>query len=168
MAKNPSGGGDSLDGMSAEVDRLLKQLPNADPTLRGSGPLSSPVTGRPVGSAGAPFAGGGTAVRSGPREPTARDKLGVWLLVGLGAVAGALMTQWPYRHACGIALYLYLGAVVAVTAAGAWGSVSSWKYRMGVAHVVALGLVLWGLVLGASQVLPRIGYARAAATWGCL
>src|SRR5574341_678917 len=166
MAKNPSGRDDSLDGMSAEVDRLLKQLPNADPTLRGSGALSSPMSGRSPGLG--PVTAGGSAVKSGPRETSARDRLGSWLKAGLGVVAGVLMTQWPYAHACGLGLYLYLGAVLAVTVAGGWASVSSWKHRMAVAHVLSLGVVLWGLVLAAAQILPRVGYAAAAAGWRCL
>jgi len=163
MAKNPAPADDSLDGMSKEVDRLLKQLPGADPTLRGSGPLTSPVS-RPAGPPGP----GGAAIAGGAREPTARDKLGVWLRVGLGVAVGALMTQWPYQHACGISLYLYLGAVTAVIVAGGWASVASWKLGMGPAHVVSLGLIVWGLVLAAQQVLPRIGYAAASASWRCL
>ena len=162
MAKNPGGHDESLDGMSKEVDRLLKQLPGADPTLRGSAPMTSPISGRP------PITAGGAAVKSGPREPTARDRLGTWLRAGLGVAAGVLMTQWPYAHACGLGVYLYLGAVAAVTVAGGWASVSSWKHRMAVPHVLSLGVVLWGLVLTAAQVLPRIGYAAHAAAWRCL
>ncbi len=162
MAKNPSGRDDPLDGMSAEVDRLLKQLPGADPTLRGSSPMASPISGRP------PVTTGGSAVQRGPRESTARDRLGAWLKAGLGAVAGVLMTQWPYAHTCGLGLYLYLGAVLAVTVAGGWASVSSWRHRVAPAHVLSLGVVLWGLILGAAQILPRIGYAAAAASWRCL
>jgi hypothetical protein len=166
MAKNPSGRDDSLDGMSAEVDRLLKQLPGADPTLKGSAPLSPPLGGRPPGLA--PVTAGGSAVKSAPRESTPRDRLGAWLKVGLSAAAGALMTQWPYAHSCGLGLYLYLGSVLAVTVAGGWASVASWKHRMAVAHVLSLGVVLWGLILAAAQILPRIGYAAAAAGWRCL
>jgi hypothetical protein len=166
MAKNPSGRDESLDGMSAEVDRLLKQLPGADPTLRGSGPLSQPAGGR--SPALAPVTAGGAAVKAGPRESTGRDRLGGWLKVGLSVAAGALMTQWPYAHGCGLGLYLYLGAVLAVTVAGGWTSVSSWKHRMAIAHVLSLGVVLWGLVLAAAQILPRIGYAAASASWRCL
>jgi hypothetical protein len=78
------------------------------------------------------------------------------------------MTQWPYAHGCGLGLYLYLGAVLAVTVAGGWASVWSWKHRMAVGHVLSLGVVLWGLVLAAAQILPRIGYAATAASWRCL
>ena len=162
MAKNPGGRDDPLDGMSAEVDKLLKQLPGADPMLRGSAPMTSPLSGRP------PVTAGGAAVKSGPRATTGRDRLGTWLKAGLGVAAGVLMTQWPYAHTCGLGLYLYLGAALAVTVAGGWASVSSWKHRMAVPHVLSLGVVMWGLVLAAAQILPRIGYAAAAASWRCL
>lgn len=163
MAKDPSPSRDPLDGMSAEVDRLLKQLPGADPMLRGSGSAPKPGVTRsplsdPMRASPAP---------GGPRDPTAQQKLGVWVRVGLGLVVGVLMTQWPYRHGCGLSLYLYMAAVVAVTVAGVWGALSSWKLRMGVAHLLALLVVGWGLVLGATQVLPRVGYAARAATWQC-
>ncbi len=166
MAKNPPKSDDPLDGMSKEVDRLLKQLPGADPSLRGSGPVVSSSGGASLGVGSRSL--GGTAMGGGPREPTGRDKLGTWLLVGLGALAGVFMTQWPYHHACGWALYGYLGAVATVILAGGWGSVTSWKHRMGTAHVVSLSVLAWGVVLAAQQVLPRIGYAAAAATWRCL
>lgn len=162
MAKNPSPADDPLDGMSDEVNRLLKQLPGADPTLRGSGPLSPQVPARRPGVVTAPA---GAAV---VREPTARDKLGVWFRVGLAVLASAAMTQWPYAHTCGLPLYLYLAALAVVIVAAGWGSVSSWKLRMGVAHVASLMAVFWGVVLAAQQVLPRLGYAAAAATWRCL
>lgn len=153
-----------MDGMSKEVDRLLKQLPGADPKLRGSGPSSPPVSGIRPGIVTAPRG----AAMSEHREPTGRDKLGVWLRVGLAAVVGVVMTQWPYTHACGLSLYLYLAAVVAVIVAGVWGSLSSWKFRMGVAHIASLVTIAWGAVLAAQQVLPRMGYAAVAAGWRCL
>jgi hypothetical protein len=162
MAKDPSPSKDPLDKMSAEVDRLLKQLPGADPMLRGD-PTPKPSVSRlpvsgPVRAATAP---------TGPQAPTPQQKFGVWVRVGLGLAVGALMTQWPYRHNCGFPLYLYMASVVVVTVAGAWGGLSSWKLRMGVAHVLSLIVIVWGLVLGAAQVLPRVGYAAHAATWQC-
>jgi hypothetical protein len=164
MAKDPSPSKDPLDGMSAEVDRLLKQLPGADPMLRGSGADRTPAVRR------SPLSGPGVSgpmASVGPREPTSQQKVGVWARVLLGLVVGVLMTQWPYRHGCGWPLYLYMAAIVAVTVAGVWGSLSSWKFRMGIAHLLALLVVAWGLTLGAAQVLPRSGYAANAATWGC-
>lgn len=164
MAKTPSPSDDPLDGMSKEVDRLLKKLPGADPMLRGSGAPRSPVSGVRPGIVTAPLG----AATGAYREPTSQEKAGVWLRVGLAVVVGAVMTQWPYRHACGFSLFLYLAAVVAVIVAGGWGGLSSWKFRMGAAHVASLVTVLWGIVLAAQQVLPRVGYAAAAATWRCL
>ena len=77
------------------------------------------------------------------------------------------MTQWPYAHGCGAALFLYLGAAGAVVVAGLWSSVSSWNRRMGRAHVFSLLLSGWGVVLLAREILPRIGYAKQVMTWMC-
>lgn len=164
MAKGPPPSEDPLDGMSKEIDRLLKQLPGADPTLRGPGAARSPVPERRPGVVTAPA---GAAVGRLP-EPTAREKLGVWLRACLAAVAGILMTQWPYAHACGLSLFLYLAAVAAVMVAGGWGSLAAWKHRMAAPHVLSIAVIFWGLGLAALQVLPRIGYAAAGASWRCL
>lgn len=166
MPKNPSD--DSLDGMSKEVDRLLRKLPGADPYLRGSelpAPPKPPAAPGSITGARVP----GTHLRdvSTSGAPGAHLKLGVWLRVLLGVALGVFMVWWPYRNACGLLLYLYMGAVAAVILAGGWAGVSSWKLRMGAAHVVSLLLVLWGLILAAEQVLPRTGYAAKAATWQC-
>ncbi len=77
------------------------------------------------------------------------------------------MTQWPYAHACGFDLGFYLAAVGMVIVTGAWGGSFAWKNRLVLAHMVSQGLLVWGLVLGAGQVLPRVGYAAEQATWGC-
>jgi hypothetical protein len=57
--------------------------------------------------------------------------------------------------------------VGAALAAGIWSSLSSWKHRAAVAHLLSQLLIIWSLVLAARVVLPRIGYARAAAEWMC-
>ncbi len=146
----------------AEVDRLLKKLPEADPTLgRGSG--SVPTVKKPALAAGAP----GTL--GGPRGAPASggEWLGTWARVTLGLLIGIGMTQWPYTHGCGLRLIIYMIGVLGVLAAGVWSSISSWKRRLGVAHVLSQGLIIWGLVLAAREVLPRIGYAKAQAPWLC-
>ncbi len=77
------------------------------------------------------------------------------------------MLQWPYDHSCGLDLGFYLTAVAMVLVTAGWASASSWKNRMPVAHSVSQILLLWGFVLGAGQVLPRVGYAKDLATWRC-
>ena len=104
-----------------------------------------------------------------PRVSRASDngRLGTWARIAIGCVVAGAMTQWPYAHACGFKLGLYLAAVGMVIVAGAWGGSFAWRNRLVLAHIVSQGLLVWGFVLGAGQVLPRMGYAREQATWGC-
>jgi len=145
----------------AEVDRLLKKLPDAEPTLgRGAAPtLKKTPAVSPGGAPGAAPAG-----RAGGRGVA---RIGTWTRVVLGLLLGIGMTQWPYTHGCGPRLIFYLVGVGAVLAAGVWSGISSWKGRLGAAHLLAQGLIIWGLVLAAREVLPRIGYARQQATFFC-
>jgi hypothetical protein len=143
----------------AEVDRLLAKLPHADPTLgRGAKgpPPKSPGAGAP-----------GHAAVLGPAVSSPRDRLGVWVRVGLALLLGLAMTQWPYSHACGLRLGFYLVGVGAVIAGAVWGALGSWRHRMGPAHGLSIGVLVWGLALLAGEVLPRTGYARTAAAWFC-
>jgi VIT1/CCC1 family predicted Fe2+/Mn2+ transporter len=91
----------------------------------------------------------------------------VWSCVGLGVLLGAALPQWPYARACGSWLGLYMVAVGTVVVAGIWGARVSWKSRLGLAHVIAVGTIIWGLALTAQEVLPRIGYAKARLAWRC-
>jgi hypothetical protein len=78
---------------------------------------------------------------------------------------------WPYDAKCGAGLGLYLGAVAAVLISGIWSAVWSWRHRASRLHMLSLLILLWGLVLGGLDVLPRIGYAKPTlehpATWAC-
>jgi len=137
----------------AEVDRLLNQLPShREEQVAAQAAKRAPPAGR--GAAGAaPEVGGG--------------RIGTWARVGLGLALGIGMPLWPYDHACGFKLFLYFGGVLTVVVAGVWSSLSSWKRRMGLAHLLSQLLVIWGLALTAAVVLPRTGYAKHAATWFC-
>ncbi|HWA17022.1 MAG TPA: hypothetical protein VG817_11340 [Gemmatimonadales bacterium] len=126
--------------------------------------------------------GGGTAPASG-NAPVARGSSGsgalpaatggrfavatTWFRVILGLLLAVGITQWPYANACGLNLAMYLGAIATVIVAGLWSAVSSWNRRLGFAHFLSLGVLLWGLVLAAREVLPRTGYARELRTWSC-
>ncbi len=138
----------------AEIDKVLAKSPPARLTERpsASGPPAAP----------APSRGGSVA------SPTGRTAvLATWFRVGLGVALAAGMTQWPYFHACGTALFLYLGAIGMVGLSGLWGMVTSWRHRMGLAHTVSLVVLMGGGVLAAAAVLPRSGYAKRTATWIC-
>lgn len=108
------------------------------------------------------------APRAGPPAPAPRrEVLGGWSRVLLGAAAAVGAAFWPYAHACGLGLWLYLGVSGTVVVAGVWGMLASWRRRLGLAHVVALLVTLWGIGLVAAELLPRLGYAKDAATWSC-
>jgi hypothetical protein len=87
--------------------------------------------------------------------------------VALGVVLGAALPFWPYPRGCGWGLDFYLASVEMVVIAGVWGARQTWDTRLGFTHLIALGTILWGFVLTALQVLPRIGYAKQQATWFC-
>ena len=133
----------------AEVDRLLNQLPTHQAEQAAAAAKRPAAPPSPTG----------------PGRPSSRA--GTWARVALGLLIGIGMTQWPYTHGCGIKLFIYLGGVFTVIVAGVWSSLSSWKRQLGVAHVLSQGLVIWGLVLAARELLPRIGYAKEVATWFC-
>jgi hypothetical protein len=61
----------------------------------------------------------------------------------------------------------YLGAVVTIILSGAWGASAAWKYRAGLAHIVSLFIIFYGIVLAAAELLPRTGYATDHAVWQC-
>jgi hypothetical protein len=140
----------------AEVDRLLNQLPTHQAEQAAAAAAKRTPT--------APSAAASAAATS---KASSRAWLGTWARVGLGLLIGIGMTQWPYTHGCGSRLFIYLGGVFTVVVAGVWSGLSSWKRQFGLAHILSQGLVIWGLVLAAREVLPRIGYAKEAATWFC-
>jgi hypothetical protein len=51
--------------------------------------------------------------------------------------------------------------------AGVWGARVSWRSRVGLAHIVAVSTIIWGLALTAHEVLPRVGYAKTRLAWRC-
>ena len=137
----------------AAIDKIVAKTPPAQLTERSS--ASGPPATSPSRA--------GSVVAPAPR----RAVLATWLRVGLGVALAAGMTQWPYFHACGTALFLYLGATGMVGLSGAWGMVTSWRHRVGLAHTVSLLVLLWGGILAAATILPRNGYAKHAAIWIC-
>lgn len=140
------------------VDRLLKQLPHADPTLSGRDPTAKPASPPPPPPPPRP-------VQRPPTRP--RRVGGAWSRAALGVVASGALPFWPYDRSCGLGVGMYLAACVVVIVTGLWAAGFAWRERVGAAHVLALLAIGAGLVLGAERVLPRVGYARAEASWSC-
>ncbi len=96
---------------------------------------------------------------------------GVFLRLALTVALGVGMVFWPYSARCGLGLAGYLGAVTALVVSGVWSSVWTFRHRAGRAHILALLLVLWGIVLASIEVLPRAGYAKPSSAhpvnWSC-
>jgi len=101
----------------------------------------------------------------------ATTTFGVFARLALAVALGVGMVFWPYSARCGIGLAGYLAAVSALVVSGVWSSIWTFRHRSGRAHTLSLLLVLWGLLLGAIDVLPRAGYAVPTAahpaTWAC-
>ncbi|MDH4348269.1 MAG: hypothetical protein OEW17_05650 [Gemmatimonadota bacterium] len=115
-------------------------------------------------------AGGALPAEAPGRVPAAAGRfgaLGTWLRVLLGAALAIGITQWPYPSACGVNLMVYGTTIMLVIVAGTWSALSSWRRHLGLAHLISLAVLFWGLVLAAREVLPRVGYARDARTWVC-
>lgn len=135
----------------ADIDKIIAKTPAQGPVPAASG-------------------GGGAAPVSRQIAAPAGGKMAVfttWLRVALGLALAVGITQWPYASACGLNLIVYLGAIGVVVIAGLWSSISSWRRRMGLAHILSLMVLLWGLILGAREILPRSGYAKQVRTWSC-
>jgi hypothetical protein len=122
----------------------------------------------------APTQKGAAAPGAQARVAANRESTRTWpafLRLTLAAMLGVAILFWPYPKTCGVQLYGYVAAVTAVMAGGLWSSVWTWRHRTARAHVLSLLLVIWGLVLGAIEVLPHAGYARADAArpagWSC-
>jgi hypothetical protein len=154
----------------AKVDKQLASL--SDEALLGPTPVQLP------GGAAVPAKGGKTgkaakapSAASVPAEPRGTSSFGVYSRLLLSVALGAAMVIWPYPARCGAGLAGYLAAVVVVVASGIWSSVWTWRHRASRAHALSLLIVLWGLVLGSIDVLPRVGYAKPdaqhPASWTC-
>ena len=160
MPKPPPG--PEPDPMARVVDRLLAQLPG----LQAGPAYSPPSTSRFPAVVGGGSSGSTTVTRR-LHEPTQSEVIGVWIRVILGLSLGMMMSRWPYATTCGFPLFGYFSAILTVMLAGFWGAAAAWKFRSGLAHTVALVLLLYGISLAMAEVLPRSGYALDQATWLC-
>ena len=172
----------------ADIDRRLASVPDPAPEATGGArrpapaPVApgraehariEPVRAEPRLVAATPPPGralGSPASVPGRRSWRAQAALLLRLLAGAAVVAALI--YWPYPAACGAGLAVYLGLVAALGLAGVATSTSAWRHRAPFVHVLGLAMVAAAAVLGAREVLPRVGYAvptaGVPATWACV
>ena len=158
----------------AELAKIDKQLASIsdDQLLAERKPVAA---GKGTGAAALPSASRASApapaasVRSAA-EP-ARGTWRGWLKVTIAIAAAAGLMYWPWPARCGLPLIGFTTATGGVALLGLWSAVGTWRHRLGLAHVASLLVLVWGLALGAREVLPRVGYAiptpTRAAGWSC-
>jgi hypothetical protein len=154
----------------AKIDKQLANMSDAD--LVGEQPRPALPAGRqPAAPAGRPSRTAAPAASDDVPETSPGAKFMLYARVLLSVALAVGMIFWPYDAKCGAGLGLYLAAVLAVLVSGVWSAIWSWRHRAARLHTLSLLLVLWGLVLGGLDVLPRIGYAKPdlthPATWMC-
>lgn len=146
--KGPQRPGDQTDKL---VEKLLRQLPYADPGLKGD-----PETPLPA----APH----LALRPRPRPPGWQRS---WAWVVLALALGAGLSQWPYSRTCGFPLYGYVSVVSLLPIIALRAAIVTWSDRRPVAHVLAILMIFTGAGYAADVVLPRVNYAQETASWRC-
>jgi hypothetical protein len=145
----------------ARVDRQLGSMSDAE-LLAAAGAERVTVPASPVGR---------DPVVAPVKTARATGKWGVYFRVALSLILGVGLLFWPYDTRCGPGLFGYLLGAGMTSVTGGWAGIFSWKARMPAVHVLSLALFIWGLVLGAAEILPRTGYAVPSeahpAQWFC-
>jgi hypothetical protein len=141
-------------------DKELKKIDKQLESISDSALIPAPAKSAP------PQAKAAVAVE---RESTRTWPAFLRLALATALAVGILF--WPYPSRCGFGLAGYLVAIAAVTTGGLWSSVWTWRHRTARAHILSLLLVSWGVLLGAMEILPRVGYAKSdparPAGWSC-
>lgn len=148
------------DAEMAKIDKQLSSISDDQLVAERRAALAPPAR------AGAPAAIPATIpARTGSAStttPAARAEPGAWsswvkVIIAVAAAVGLMFWPWPAR--CGTPLIGFTAATGGVALLGIWSAVGTWRHRLGLAHFASLLVVLWGIVLGARETLPRVGYA---------
>ena len=154
------------DAEMAKIDKQLSSVSDEQllaerkpvPTGKGTGARPTSAVPASVPSVRAASADHGGAWRS-------------WVkVIAAVAAAGSLM-YWPWPARCGLPVVGFTVATGGVALMGIWSAIGTWRHRLGLAHVASILVTAWGLMLGAREVLPRVGYAiptlERAGQWSC-
>lgn len=159
----------------AKIDKQLASI--SDEQLMASAQQApAPAKGATLATKALPAAGRAaapaSAVSASPALATGAGRPWVsWLKVTVAVTAAAGLMFWPWPARCGLPLIGFTAATGGVAVLGLWSAIGTWRHRLGLAHVASLLVTMWGLGLGAREVLPRVGYAIPTidrpAVWSC-
>lgn len=152
----------------AELAKIDKQLASvSDEALLASTKPVAPGKAAPGRAAAAPSSSAAPSVVSGATGST----WFAWVKVSVAVAAAAGLMFWPWPARCGLPLMGFTAATGGVALLGVWSALGTWRHRLGLAHFASILVTAWGLVLGAREVLPRVGYAvptiERAGQWSC-
>lgn len=157
----------------AKIDKQLSSISDeqlvAEQRKAAAAPAAVAGAGRTAVPAPAALPAGKAPAAVGARP--AAGPWATWLKVLVAVAAAVGLMFWPWSPRCGMPLVGFTAATGAVALLGIWSAIGTWRHRLGLAHAASLLVVIWGLVLGAREVLPRVGYAvptvDRAAGWTC-
>lgn len=144
----------------AKIDKQMASV--SDEELLAQSAQPAPPQRAPLATAGpkaaAPAAKPGPSALAAKAVPTGRSWI-AWAQLTVAIAAGVGLWFWPWTTRCGLNAVSFTAATGGVTLLGLWSAVGSWRHRQSYAHVLSFAVMIWGLVLGAREVLPRMGYA---------
>ena len=88
------------------------------------------------------------------KMPSAVALVRCWVVLAI-AYGGAL-SFWPYPKTYFWGLVLYQVCVGLSLVAGVWAARLCWEARLGAAHTLAIGAVLWAMTLGAVNTITAV------------
>ena len=151
----------------AKIDKQLASVSDEQLLAQNNTTQRAPLTA-PSGGKSAPAPKASAALAAPARSPRSWV---AWVQLTVAIAAGVGLWFWPWATRCGLNALSFTAATGAVTALGLWSAVGSWRHRQGIAHILSFVVMIWGLVLGAREVLPRMGYAiptlARPAGWSC-
>lgn len=142
----------------AKIDKQLASI--SDEAL--AAPAPAMPTGMPRGVSAAPTRTAPTSAPAAASAPAVSGKARwfTYTKVALAATGAVGIWLWPWAARCGLPLAGLVGAAGFVALLGLWSARGTWRHRLGLAHVVSLLAIVSAVVLGAREVLPRVGYAQ--------
>jgi hypothetical protein len=161
----------------AKIDRQLASISDEELARPTAAPAAAPgaLPGR-AGVSALP-SGGGARATSAPSAamsaPASSGKAKAWAWTKVTLAVAAAVGIWvsPFPARCGPPLVGLVAAAGVTSLLGLWSARATWRHRMGFGHVLALLAVVSGAVLGAREILPRVGYAMPTFdrpdTWSC-